>query len=124
MIYMFELFIDAKYVQHIDQKPYYGVPLELDLFCTFDGKSHFTAVFNGNNQYDFSIIPELGNSYLREILLDSANRIIKYRLTDLKTRESESFSPNASNMKGSGKNEEEREGAKRLNSNHSNILQE
>lgn len=114
MIYMFELFIDAGYIQYnIDQKPFHGVALELDLFCTYDGKSHFTAVFDGNNQPDFSIVPEVGNSYLREILLDSPNKIIIYRLTDLKTRESESFSLNASNIKGSGKSEEERERVKK-----------
>jgi hypothetical protein len=113
MIYMLELFIDSKYVQYIEQNPFYGVPLELDLFCGFDGKSQFTAVFNGNNQYNFNVLPEIGNSYLREILLDSPNRIIKYGLTDLKTRESESFSPNTGNLRGSGKNEQEREVAKK-----------
>jgi len=112
MIYMLELFIDAKYVQYIEQSPFHGVPLELDLFCETN-RIHFTAVFNGNNQYDFNIVPELGNSYLREILLDSPNRIIKYRLTDLKTRESESFSPNASKIRGVGENEEERESVKK-----------
>lgn len=112
MIYMFELFIDAEYVQYIEQEPYHSVPLELDLFCEAN-KIHFTAVFNGNNQHDFGIVPELGNSYLREILLDSPNRIIKYRLTDLKTRESESFSPNASTIRGAGKDEQERELAKK-----------
>lgn len=112
MIYMFELFLDSKYVQHIQQNTFYGVPLELDLFCIFDGKSHFTAVFNGNNQHDFNIVPEVGNSYMREILLDSPNRIIKYKLTDLKKGGSELFELNSSDVKGNGKNEEERKLAK------------
>jgi hypothetical protein len=77
MIYSLKLFIDAGYVQHIEQKPLHGIALELDLFCTFDGKSHFTAVFNGNNQDDFRwIAPEVGNSYVREIILDSPNRVL------------------------------------------------
>jgi hypothetical protein len=112
MIYMFELFIDAKYEQHIEQNTFYGVPLELDLFCIFDGKSQFTAVFNGNNQHDFNIVPEVGGSFMREILLDSPNRTIKYRLTDVKKGESELFELNSSTIKGSGKNEEERKLAK------------
>jgi hypothetical protein len=113
MIYMLELFIDAKYTQNIQQNRFYGVPVELDLFCVFDGNSNFTAVFNGDNQHNFNIVAELGNSYLREIVLDSPNRIIGYRLTDLKKGESELFELNASNIKGSGKNEEERELAKK-----------
>ena len=49
---------------------------------------------------------------MREILLDSANRIVKYRLTDLKKEESELFELNSSNIKGSGENEDERKLAK------------
>jgi hypothetical protein len=113
MIYMLELFIDTKYTQNIQQNRFYGVPLELDLFCDFNGKNNFTAVFNGNNQHNFNIVAELGNSYLREIVLDSPNRIIGYRLTDLKKGESELFELNVSSIKGDGKNDEERELAKK-----------
>lgn len=97
MIYMLELFIDRDYVQENRS----GVPLELDLFCQFDGKNNFKAVFNGTNQYTFTkILPEIGNSYQRQIILNASNRLIEYKLTDLKTGESESFKLSADTMNG------------------------
>jgi hypothetical protein len=67
MIYMLELFIDKGH------NPY-PVPLELDLFCQFDNNNEFKAVFNGNNQYRFpNILPDISNSYLREIILNTLN---------------------------------------------------
>lgn len=99
MIYMLELFIDRNYVQANQIR---SVPLELDLFCQFDGKISFIAVFNGHNQYSFkNILPKIGNSYLREIAVNENDRIIVYRLTDLDKRETESFELSANNMDGS-----------------------
>jgi hypothetical protein len=94
MIYMLELSTDKGH------NPY-PVPLELDLFCQFDNNNEFKAVFNGNNQYTFpNILPEISNSYLREIILNTDDRIINYRLTDLKTRQSESFALGPNTMYG------------------------
>jgi hypothetical protein len=82
----------------------YPVPLELDLFCQFDNNNEFKTVFNGNNQYTFpNILPEISNSYLREIILNTVNtddRIINYRLTDLKTGQSESLALGPNTMYG------------------------
>jgi hypothetical protein len=106
MIYMLELFIDREYVQENVRRP---VPLELDLFCEFDNDNEFKAVFNGTNQYTFpKILPEIGNSYQREIILNASNRLIKYKLTDLKTGQSESFELTSNNMNGTV-NEQQRQ---------------
>jgi hypothetical protein len=97
MIYMLELFIDKDYVQGNRR----GVPLELDLFCEFDNDNDFKAVFNGTNLYNFTkILPEIGNSYQREIILNASNRLIEYKLTDLKTGQSEFFKISADKMNG------------------------
>ncbi len=99
MIYMLELFIDKNFNQHDRIKP---VPLELDLFCQFDDKIDFKAVFNGHNQYTFKkVLPRIGQSYQREIILDSNKRTVSYRLRDINTGESESFDLSANNMNGS-----------------------
>ena len=106
MIYMLELFIDREYVQENVRRP---VPLELDLFCQFDNQNYFEAVFNGTNQYRFTkILPEIGNSYQREIILNTSNRLVNYKLIDLKTGQSESFELAANNMNGTV-NEQQRQ---------------
>ncbi len=98
MIYMLEVFIDRNFAQANGIR---SVPLELDLFCQFDGKVDFIAVFNGHNQYKFkSISPEIGHSYYREILLKDGDRTVLYKLRDLNTGESESFNLGANNMNG------------------------
>jgi len=92
MIYLFELFIDKSRF----------VPLELDLFCQFDGKNNFKAVFNGVNQHTFKKVPEIGHSYQCEILLDSSRLTIIYRLLELDSQEEpEIFELSANNMDGS-----------------------
>jgi hypothetical protein len=99
MIYMLELFIGKNFRQYGRIQP---VPLELDLFCQFDDKINFTAVFNGYNQYNFKkILPRVGHSYQREIVLNPGKRIVSYRLKNIDTGESESFDLSASNMNGS-----------------------
>jgi hypothetical protein len=98
MIYLFEQFIDNG--RH--------VPLELDLFCDFNGKNNFEAVFNGNNQYPFQkVLPQIGHSYQREIILDTSKRIVIYRLHDLNSGESESFPLSANNMNGKSDQKQE-----------------
>jgi hypothetical protein len=90
MIYLFELF-----VYDMQRKG----AIELDLFCEFDNDIFFEAVFGGHNLYSFrKILPAIGNSYQREIILDRHNRIINYKLTDLNTREFEIFEFGANKM--------------------------
>jgi len=106
MIYMLELFIDREYVQENVRRP---VPLELDLFCQFDNQNYFEAVFNGTNQYRFKdILPEIGNSYQHEIILNASNRLVNYKLRNLKTGQIESFKLSANNMNGTV-NEQQRQ---------------
>jgi hypothetical protein len=98
MIYMLELFIDRNFER---ANVFRSVPLELDLFCQFDGKIDFIAVFNGHNQYKFnSIRPEIGHSYLREIVINGGERTVLYRLSDLNNGKCESFNLGANNMNG------------------------
>ena len=102
MIYMLELFLDKSYRQENKIKP---VPLELDLFCQFVDKiekADFKAVFNGTNQYSFKkVLPNVGLSYQREIVINSSERIVSYRLRDVNTGEFQSFDLGANNMNGS-----------------------
>lgn len=92
MIYLFELFVDNAR----------SVPLELDLFCQFDDKIEFKAVFNGVNQHTFKNVPKIGHSYQREIMLDNNRRTITYRLLELDSNQTpEIFELSMSNMDGS-----------------------
>ena len=96
MIYLFELFISRDYI-----------PLELDLFCQFDGKNSFKAVFNGVNQHDFRTVPETEHSYQREIILDRNKHSIIFRLQDLNSEEApEIFELGSENMNGSVSDQE------------------
>jgi hypothetical protein len=73
MLYMFELFIDKRR----------NVPLELDIICQFDDQNYFEAIFGGHNQYRFTkVLPEVGHSYKREIIVDPKDRVIDYNLND------------------------------------------
>jgi hypothetical protein len=113
MIYMLELFIDEDFIQRNQRLP---VPLELDLFCDFYDKNNFTAVFNGTNQSNFKkILPQIGHSYQREIILDTNKRIIIYSLHDLNSGESESFTLSANNMNGTVNDQEKQELIKVIN---------
>lgn len=107
MIYMLELFIDRNYAQTNGIR---SVPLELDLFCQFDGKIDFIAVFNGHNQFKFkSIPPEIGHSYLREIVINEDERTVLYRLSDLNNGKSESFNLEVNNMNGTVDDKQKKE---------------
>jgi hypothetical protein len=73
--------------------------VELNLICQFDNQDYFEAIFNGVNQYRFKhILPMIGHSYLRQIIMDAQNKIIKYILIDQKTKESETFDLSLANM--------------------------
>ena len=109
MIYMLELFIDSNHRQPSGDR---GVPIELDLFCEPGDKVNFIPVFYGNNQgirsptgeimkAFQSVPPEIGHSYLREIVINASERSILYRLRDLNNGKSDSFKLGADNMDGS-----------------------
>jgi hypothetical protein len=90
MLYLFEFFIDTT------EK----IPLELDLTCSFNNDGKFDAIFGGHNQYQFKkILPVVGHSYVREIIVNPTTRIINYQLTDLNTGGSESFELEENNIK-------------------------
>jgi hypothetical protein len=76
-----------------------NIAVELNLICQFDNQDYFEAIFHGVNQYRFKhILPMVGHSYLRQIIMDAQNKIIKYILTDQKTKQSETFDLSVANM--------------------------
>ena len=59
------------------------IALELNLICQFDGQDYFEAIFRGVNQYRFvNVLPVIGHTYNRQILLDSQEQTIRYSLAD------------------------------------------
>lgn len=67
-------------------------------------------MFNGNNQSNFGrILPQIGHSYQREIILDTNKRIVISSLHDLNSGESESFPLGANNVNGRVSGEEKQE---------------
>jgi hypothetical protein len=80
MLYLLEIFNSQDIV------------VELNLICQFDGQDYFEAIFRGVNQYRFKrILPVVGHSYNRQILLDSQSRTIRYILTDKNIEQYEIF---------------------------------
>jgi hypothetical protein len=76
-----------------------NMAVELNLICQFDNQDYFEAVFQGVNQYRFKhIVPIVGHSYLRQIILNYQSRSIKFILTDQNKRESETFDLSLLNM--------------------------
>jgi hypothetical protein len=73
--------------------------------------THFTAVFNGTNRYTFKkILPQIGHSYLREIILDANNRIVTYRLRDLNSNvDPELFKLGKDYLNGNVRNDQEKQ---------------
>ena len=65
---------------------------ELNLICQFDNQDYFEAIFNGVNRYRFrQVLPIVGHSYLRQIVINSYKQSISYILEDRNTRQVESF---------------------------------
>lgn len=59
-------------------------PIELNLICQFNECDNFWAIFAGVNRYKFtSVLPIVGHSYLREIILQKYDNSIEYRVMDL-----------------------------------------
>lgn len=76
-------------------------PVELDLICQFNNRDNFWAIFRGVNRYKFSrVLPVVGHSYLREIIMKRKKKSIEYSLTDLSTEQNETFSFDVSSHKG------------------------
>ena len=90
MLYLFELFVDKRR----------NVPLELNIICQFDNQNYFEAIFGGHNQYRFTrILPEVGHSYKRQIIVDPINHVIIYHLSDIQADVHETFQLHERNFK-------------------------
>ncbi|AIC16064.1 exported protein of unknown function [Nitrososphaera viennensis EN76] len=81
MLYLLELF---------DKNT--AAALELDLICQFNDRDNFWAIFRGINRYKFTkVLPAVGHSYLREIIMKKEKKSIEFSLTDLSTEQNEAF---------------------------------
>ena len=84
MLYLLELF---------DKRQ--NIAIELNLICQFDNQNYFEAIFNGVNRYRFKeVLPILGHSYLRQIIMNSQKGYISYLLEDRNTKQTERFDLN------------------------------
>ena len=69
-----------------------NIAIELNLICQFDSQNYFEAIFNGVNRYRFKeVLPILGHSYLRQIIMNSQKECISYLLQDRNTKQMERF---------------------------------
>lgn len=90
MLYLFELFVDKRR----------NIPLELNIICQFDNQNYFEAIFGGHNQYRFrKVLPEVGHSYSRKIIVDPKDHVIYYQLSDIQSEVHESFQLHQGNIK-------------------------
>jgi hypothetical protein len=77
MLYLLELFDSGA----ADNNPR---AIELNLICQFNEYDNFWAIFAGVNRYKFTkVLPAIGHSYLREIILHKYDKSIEYRVIDL-----------------------------------------
>lgn len=77
VLYLLELF---------DSGAFYNNPraIELNLICQFNEYNNFWAIFVDVNRYKFTkVLPAVGHSYLREIILHKYGNSIEYRVMDL-----------------------------------------
>ena len=80
MLYLLELFNTR------------DIPIELNLICQFDNQDYFEAIFQGINRYRFKkVLPVVGHSYLRIIMMYEKNRLVRYSLTDRSNGNTEIF---------------------------------
>lgn len=69
-----------------------GIAVELNLISQFDGKDNFWAIFNGINQYRFTkVLPYVGHTYLRQIIMNKKKKSIEFLLLDQTIRQLEKF---------------------------------
>jgi hypothetical protein len=80
MLYLLELFNNQ------------NIAIELNLICQFDNQNYFESIFNGVNRYRFKeVLPILGHSYLRQIIMNSQKQCLSYLLEDTNTKQIERF---------------------------------
>ncbi|MDQ3847595.1 MAG: hypothetical protein M3261_01410, partial [Thermoproteota archaeon] len=81
MLYLLEIFNKQQ-----------NIAIELNLICQFDNQDYFEAIFNGVNRYRFKeVLPVVGHSYLRQIIMNSQKECISYLLEDRNTKQTERF---------------------------------
>ncbi len=69
-----------------------NVAIELNLICQFDNQDYFEAIFNGVNRYRFKeVLPVVGHSYLRQLIMNSQKECISYLLEDRNTKQIQRF---------------------------------
>ena len=69
-----------------------NVAVELNLICQFDSQNYFEAIFQGVNQYRFGhVLPIVGHSYLRQIIMNSRRHTITYLLEDQNSKQKERY---------------------------------
>lgn len=70
-----------------------GVPVELNLICQFNDRDNFWAILGGVNRYKFTkVLPEVGHTYLRQIVFQRQAGEIEYALLDRTSGLKEDFS--------------------------------
>ena len=76
-----------------------NIPSELNLICQFDNQDYFEAIFAGVNQYRFKqVLPIVGHSYVRQIVMNSLKRTVSYILEDQDTKQTERFDLHLKNI--------------------------
>lgn len=69
-----------------------SVPVELNLICQFNDRDNFWTIFGGVNRYKFTkVMPIVGHSYLRQIIMRKESRSVEYSVMDRGTGEVENF---------------------------------
>jgi hypothetical protein len=80
MLYLLELFNKQ------------NISIELNLICSFNDDGKFHAIFGGANQFEFKeILPIVGHSYLRQIIMNQKTSSIIYLLEDITDGKSEKY---------------------------------
>jgi hypothetical protein len=68
------------------------IPVELNLICQFNDRNNFWAIFKGINRYKFTkVLPSVGHSYLRRIIMNKSSNLIEYCITDIKEENTECY---------------------------------
>ena len=66
--------------------------VELNLICQFNDRDNFWAIFKGINRYKFTkVLPLVGHSYLRQMIMHKNSNLIEYSVADLKDKNVERY---------------------------------
>jgi hypothetical protein len=69
-----------------------NISVELNLICQFDNQDYFEAIFGGVNRYRFKqVLPIIGHSYLRQIIMNYQKQYLGFILEDQNTKQIERF---------------------------------